>query len=156
MNEIGTLASGIFVAEFDSNTGLNSISSISGWLQNNIGALNTLIYADFSGEDPGFEDEENAIFSKLYMSVYYQKESRAALKGVTDGTNNLLEVTEGDTTVRFTNRNEVSKTYRGFARDNREELINMVGAYNMYEAKPVQVGGTEASTGIDYSDYSAS
>jgi hypothetical protein len=152
-NEIGTLASGIFVSEFDSNTGIASISSISGWLQHNIGLLNTYLYSDFSGTDPGFEDEENAIFTQLYLAEYYKKLSRNALRGVVEDTNSLVEVTEGDTTVRFANKGEIGKTYRGLSRDAYSEAERLIHSYNMYEAKPRQVVGYEGTTGNNAIGY---
>jgi len=152
MNEIGTLASGVWLSEFDSDTGINTIGSISGWMQQNLGLLNTLIYTDFSGTDPAMGLEESAIYSHIYLGEYYSKQSRAALKGIADDSGGLVEVTEGDTTVRFSNKNEVAKTYRGLARDHKEIIDQMVHSYNMYEAKPTQVAGYEGSTG-DFSTY---
>ena len=40
-------------------------------------------------------------------------------------------------------KNEIAKTYRGFAKDAEEELQNLVYAYNFYQAKPRQVAGSE-------------
>ena len=146
-NEIGTLASGIFVSEFDSDSTITSIASISGWLQHNIGLLNTYIYSNYSGENPGFEDEEKAIFTQLYLAEYYKRLSRSALRGVIADTNSLVEVSEGDTTVRFANKGEIGKTYRGLSRDAYDEAKKLIHAYNMYEARPRQVVGYEGDTG---------
>jgi len=145
-NSIGTLASSIFVSEFDSDTSLNNIISISGWLQGNIGLLNTNIYRDFSGSNPALEDEENAIFTQLYLHQYYVKQARASLRTAVSASGGLSEVTEGDTTVRFASRGEVGKTYRGIAKDCYSELQRLIHAYNMYEARPRQVGGEASST----------
>ena len=46
---VSTVATGIYRDEFDSDTGYQSISQISGWLENNVGLLNTQIYTAFSG-----------------------------------------------------------------------------------------------------------
>ena len=46
---VSTVATGIYRDEFDSDTGYQSISQISGWLENNVGLLNTQIYTSFSG-----------------------------------------------------------------------------------------------------------
>jgi hypothetical protein len=147
MNEIGELASGIFTSEFDFDNTANSLLSISGWLQNNIGLLNTSIYTNYSGVSPGFEDEERAIFSQLYLHSYYKKQSRAALKGVISDTGSIVELTEADTTVRFANKGEIGKTYRGLARDVWNDLQKLVHSYNLYESRPRQVGGYEAGDG---------
>lgn len=147
MSVIGDLASGIFVNEFDSNTGAASISSISGWLQHNIGLLNTYLNTAFTGENPSFEDEEKAIFTNIYMGHYYKKQALKALRGIASDANSLLEVTEGDTTVRLTNKNEVSKTFRGISNDYFEEAKKLIHNYTIYQAEPQQIVGYEAGTG---------
>ena len=147
MTVIGDLASGIFETEFDSNTGAASISSISGWLQHNIGLLNTYLNTDFSGQDPAFEDEEKAIYTNLYMGHYYKKQALNTLRGIASDTNGLLEVTEGDTTVRLTNKNEVSKNFRAISRDYFDEAKKLIHNYTIYESKPQQIVGYEVGTG---------
>jgi len=151
MSVIGDLASGIFDTEFDSNTGATSISSISGWLQHNLGMLNVYLNTDFSGTDPEFADEENAIFTNLYMGHYYKKQALNALRGIASDANSLLEVTEGDTTIRLTNKNEVSKNFRGISNDYFEEAKKLMHNYTMYQAEPQQIVGYEAGTGSLYS-----
>ena len=42
-----------------------------------------------------------------------------------------------------TNKNEIAKVYRGFAKDATEELEKAVYAYNFYQAAPRQVAGSE-------------
>ena len=72
MSNIGTLATSIFENEFDS-TGV-TVVSISGWLENNIGQLNNLLYKSFSGisgEVPGLGLEEQNIYKELYLYHYY-------------------------------------------------------------------------------------
>ena len=46
---VSTIATGIYNDEFDSDTGYQSLSAISGWLANNVGLLNTQLYTSFSG-----------------------------------------------------------------------------------------------------------
>ena len=151
MSVIGDLASGIFTTEFDSNTGAASISSISGWLQHNLGLLNTYLNTDFTGENPDFANEEKAIFTNLYMGHYYGRQAQNVLRNIATDNNGLIEVTEGDTTIRLTNKNEISKTYRGLSRDYFEEAQKLVHNYTMYQAEPTQVVGYEAGTGVLYS-----
>ena len=47
--------------------------------------------------------------------------------------------------ITRTNKNEIAKTYRGFAKDAQERLDMLVAKYNIYDAEPVQVAGTDAS-----------
>ena len=49
MSVLEDLASGIVETEFDGDTGIATVSSVSGWLFENLGRLNTHIYTDFSG-----------------------------------------------------------------------------------------------------------
>ena len=49
MSNIGDLANSIYINEFDS-TGV-TVDAISGWLENNIGQLNNVLYTSFSGEN---------------------------------------------------------------------------------------------------------
>ena len=66
-NEIGTLASGIFKYDFDSDVAEATVEYVSGWMQNNIGELNSLIYTCYSGTDPGFGLEESAIYRQIFL-----------------------------------------------------------------------------------------
>ena len=45
--------------------------------------------------------------------------------------------------ITRTNKNEIAKVYRGFAKDATEELEKAVYAYNSYQAAPRQVAGSE-------------
>ena len=48
-NVLEDLASGIVVTEFDGDTGIATVSNVSGWLFENLGQLNTYLYTDFTG-----------------------------------------------------------------------------------------------------------
>jgi hypothetical protein len=45
--------------------------------------------------------------------------------------------------ITRTNKNEIAKVYRGFAKDATEELEKSVYAYNYYNAQPRQVVGSD-------------
>jgi len=88
---VSTVATGIFRDEFDSDTGYESLSSISGWLENNVGLLNTQLYTAFSGSGTTdgdtalqatgtFKYEESDIFKQLYLVNYYKKKTRAVIE----------------------------------------------------------------------------
>jgi hypothetical protein len=147
MSVIGDLASGIFETEFAGDTGVISISSISGWLTHNLGLLNTYLNTAFSGTDPAFDYEEKAIFTNLYMGHYYSRQAQNVLRNIATDNNGLLEVTEGDTTIRLTNKNEISKTYRGLSNDYFNEAQKLAHNYTMYQAEPQQIVGYEVGTG---------
>lgn len=145
MNVFGELASEIMEYEFANDTGIANYELISGWLESNLGQLNTLVYKDFSGFSPEIDEEAQAIFKNLYMHHYYQKQARNALRGI-DSSNgsDILSIDDGNSSVRFVNKNEVSKVYRSLARDIKDDLDSLVTQYCMYEAKPQQVGGYES------------
>jgi len=146
---ISGLANDIFVNELDS-TGVTE-SSVSGWLSENIGMLNTYLYTSFSGDGDnvsGLGLEEQDIYKEMYLYHYYTKQARNTLRGIGDDTNgNILSVRDGDNSITFVNKNEVSKVYKGFAQDSYDKMLRMVQSYNSYQASPRQVGGIEAPTG---------
>lgn len=145
MSVISDLASDIFTDEFDSDTGIATSGSIQAWLENNLGELNNLIYKDFSGTGANLDTEAQSIHKELYLHSYYKKQARNALRGITSSTsdNKILSLKDGESSVTFVNRNEVSKVYRGLANDSKAKLDDLVARYNIYEAKPQQVGGID-------------
>ncbi|MAR66811.1 MAG: hypothetical protein CL833_06115 [Crocinitomicaceae bacterium] len=165
---VSTIATGIFNDEFDSDTGFATIASISGWLANNVGLLNTTLYTAFSGSGSAteypddtvvqpsgsFRFEEADIYKQVYLTNYYTKKARAVLKGI-DSSVDFISLREGDSVITRTNKNEIAKTYRGFAKDAQERLDDLVAKYNIYAAEPIQVAGTDASTNASGDIYAA-
>jgi hypothetical protein len=147
MNNIGNLASSIFINEFDS-TGI-TIDSISGWLDSNIGQLNNVLYTSLSGVNGnvnGLGLEEQSIYKEMYLYHYYTKQTRNVIRGIANDSNgNILSVRDGDNAITFVNKNEVSKVYRSLAQDAYEKLEGLVYKYNSYNASPRQVGGIESN-----------
>ena len=147
MNNIGNLASSIFINEFDS-TGI-TIDSISGWLDSNIGQLNNVLYTSLSGVNGnvnGLGLEEQSIYKEMYLYHYYTKQTRNVIRGIANDSNgNILSVRDGDNAITFVNKNEVSKVYRSLAQDAYEKLEGLVYKYNSYTASPRQVGGIESN-----------
>jgi hypothetical protein len=147
MSVYSGLAHEIFSVEFGSDSSLATFSQISGWFSTNLGLLNSLIYTNFSGENPDLGIEEKAIFKELYLSNFYTKQARNALRGILASSNNgdnILSVSDGDNSITFVNRNEVSKVYRGLATDSQAKLKDLIYSYSSYKAQPRQLGGIEA------------
>lgn len=144
---IEDIAKDIFHDEFESSN--NSLTKISGWLDNNLGKLNNLLNTEFSGSNSyisGLGLEEENIYKEMYMHHYYTKETRNTLRGIANDSNgNILSIKDGDSAISFTNKNEVSKVYRGLATDAHERLQELVYKYNLYRSSPKQVGGIEAN-----------
>jgi hypothetical protein len=141
MANLGQIAQNIFYFEFDADANETNISSISGWLNANIGELNNLIFTSHSGTGIDLNNEEADIFKHLYLANYYKKKSRNAIKtiGGSSPTNNIVSVSDEDSSVTFINGNEVSKQFRSLSKDHMEELNKLVFAYNSYQGQPTQV-----------------
>ena len=158
-NVLESLASGIVTTEFDSDTGIATVASVSGWLYENSGRVNTYLYTNFSGDNATgtyeiMDIEAQNVLKELYLSNYYNKEARNALRGITKSSvsgDNVLSLKDGESAVTFINRNEVSKVYRGLANDCMDKVTQMAAQYNIYQAQPRQLGGIDASgIGIVY------
>jgi hypothetical protein len=149
MSNLGNLATSIYHSEFDSESGSPSVTSISGWLENNLGQLNNVLYTSFSGvagDVDGLNLEEQNIYKQMYLYHYYTKQTRNTIRGIANDTNgNIVSVRDGDNAITFVNKNEVSKVYKGLANDANNNLSYLVSKYNSYKASPRQVGGIEAS-----------
>ena len=158
MTALEDLASGIVETEFDGDTGIATVASVSGWLFENLGRLNNYIYTDFSGATANgtygvIDIEAQSILKELYLYNYYTKQSRNALRGITDSSvsgDNILSLKDGESSVSFINRNEVSKVYRGLATDSMDNIVRMAGQYNIYQAQPRQLGGIDGSGLANY------
>ena len=159
MSALEDLASGIVETEFDSDTGIATVAAVSGWLFENLGKLNTYIYTDFTGNGASgtygvIDIEAQNILKELYLNNYYNKEARNALRGIINSNvsgDNVLALKDGESSVTFVNRNEVSKVYRGLASDCMDRVTRLAAQYNIYQAQPRQLGGIDASgLGIVY------
>ena len=107
MSNVSGLATDIFENELDS-TGV-TLASVSGWLEENVGMLNTYIYTSLSGTTghiSGMNLEERDIYKELYLYHYYTKQARNTLRGISNDENgHILNVSDGDNSVSFVNRN---------------------------------------------------
>ena len=152
-NVLEDLASGIVTTEFDSDTGIATVVNVSGWLYENLGQVNTYLYTDFSGEAASgtygaMDIEAQNVLKELYLSNYYNKQARNALRGIVDSNvsgDNVLSLRDGESSVTFINRNEVSKVYKSMATDSMEKITRLAAQYNIYQAQPRQLGGVDGS-----------
>jgi hypothetical protein len=147
MSVISGLATKIFQTEFDGDAGIIPRSYIQAWLECNLGQLNTLINTSYSGIDAQLDLESAAIYKEMYMANYYQKQSRTALRGLVDNSDgsNLLSLRDGNSSVTFTNKNEVAKVYKSMADECESKIHKLSHQYNMYQSSPLQLGGIEAA-----------
>jgi hypothetical protein len=155
MSVLSGLATKIFQTEFDGDTGAVPRSYIEAWLGANLGLLNTRINTSYSGVNASLDQESEAIFKEMYMSNYYRKQSRNALRGLvgnTDGSD-ILSLRDGNSSVTFTNKNEVSKVYKSLADECETKIDKLSHQYNMYQAEPLQLGGLEVDGVLTIADY---
>ena len=168
MNQFGTLGYTIWDTEFGDHTGaaerVSNAVLISGYLEANVGKLNTLLNTDFqlnTGTDtvsPELKLEENGIFTQIYLKDYYQKQARNALRNIVGaadlGTGSSItdwtELREGDSYIKRSvisagNKTEASRLFTALSKDAGEVLDELVYSYNMYGSKPTQVAGKDTT-----------
>jgi hypothetical protein len=165
MNQLGTLGYTIWDTEFGDHTGASDRTSnavlISGYLDANLGQLNTLLNKDFelvTGTDtvsPEFKYEENAIFTQIYLKDYYSKQARNILKGIasspiTTTGMNWTELREGDTYIKravtsAATKAESSRLFQALGQQAKDHLRELVHYYNMYGSIPAQVAGKDTT-----------
>lgn len=160
MSELGLLAQDVIDNDLPYVTGTErttSISRASGWMSNNIGQLNNLIYTNFDqASDPGLKYEEAVIYKTLYLQQYWKMKAGSVLRNMDSSTLEFLTLREGDSQIQLQNKNEVAKTYMQMAKDAQSTLGNLVWTYNMYQAYPRDVEVIYASatgTTIIESEY---
>ena len=148
--QIGSLAKEIasgYFSYLDGSELTTQITDTSGWLTVSMGQLNDLIYTSYSGVNPNLGLEEASIYTQLYLQSYYTSRAKRVLRNMGNDAD-WIRIVEGDTTLVRTNKNEVSKSYRGLAKDSQETIDSLVASYHQYLAQPMQVAGTDGSTGI--------
>jgi hypothetical protein len=168
INQIGTIASGLFLTEFDYLSDQQKSYELlvtSGTLSGKIGELNILLNQNFSftGSDgeiqPRLQQEEINILEQLYLKEYNEKQARRILRGVYDAGETVdesnsewLELEEGDTRIKRSadsinnspkTRIALSKEFKSMADQAAKEIKDLVYQYNMYGSQPRQVDGYE-------------
>jgi len=146
-NAFYTLARDVFTTEFSSQTGLASLSQISGWFSANLGQLNTKLHTNFSGDASDMDSSAGAIFSLMYLRDFNQRAARNALRGVLTAGGNVLSIQDNDNRISFINTKEVAKEYQAAAKDLTAEINNLAYNYCLHGASPRQVVELDATTG---------
>ena len=144
------IAKEIMACEFDDDLSLNTPQAIECWLEANLGLLNTLINTSYCLEGSELDSEAQAIYKQMYLHHYYSKKTRNAMRGIVgcsdSSSGEVISLTDGESKVTFTNKNETAKIIRGLANDTKDSLDKLVANYNMYQSEPRQIGGIEATT----------
>ena len=165
VNQIGALASGVLLYDYDYITGTTEksamLTTISGSLSGHLGQVNVLLNQSFgyTGADgnpsPRLKQEEQEILVQIYLKDYYFKEARRVLRGLYDtgsasamSSTEWTELREGDSTIRRNvygarERNTSARVYKEMAEEADRKITELVYAYNMYGAQPRQVVGAD-------------
>lgn len=164
MNDFGNLAYSIVKFEFKEDVSRFPISYVSGWLETNLGELNSIVHEDFYINESGniqpysLNLSEQAIFTKLYTIHYYNKAAREVLKGIVWSNsetvaNDWISIKEADSSIQRTSKNSISKTLSDLARSEKQDLDQLIYQYNMNKSSPSQVAGEDGFSYIPTSNY---
>jgi hypothetical protein len=91
------------------------------------------------------EAEEASILKKMYFVHYYDKQIRSTIGAAS--TDPVVEVASDGSRVRKINKNELSKTYLALKKEEYMELTDLINAYKLRKASPVQVAGDDTVRG---------
>ena len=100
------------------------------------------------------QPEEASILKKMYVVHYYDQQIRSTVGAAS--TDPIVEVASDGSRVRKINKNELSKTYIALKKEEYSELIDLINAYKLRKASPVQVAGDDTVVGqysINYNGY---
>ena len=100
------------------------------------------------------QPEEASILKKMYIVHYYDQQIRSTVGAAS--TDPIIEVASDGSRVRKINKNELSKTYIALKKEEYSELIDLINAYKLRKASPVQVAGDDTVRGeysINYDGY---
>lgn len=119
-----------------------SIPRVAFYLRSQVGNLNVLINTSFTIDSttlefsPDLTDDEAAILKEIYWIYYWNRKFQESLgsSGYT-----VVEVKEGDSSVRRTARTEFAKLYMQAKKEHQTLLNNMVDLYKRNRAITMNV-----------------
>ena len=100
------------------------------------------------------QPEEASILKKMYIVHYYDQQIRSTVGAAS--TDPVVEVASDGSRVRKINKNELSKTYISLKKEEYSELTDLINAFKLRKASPVQVAGDDTQVGqysINYDGY---
>jgi hypothetical protein len=137
----------------------SSVPAITYWIRGKVGDINVLLYENFTVEensgdyeilngDSEISADAVAIIKKMYEIYDYQVQIRAQMNAL--ASDSILEFNEVDgSSFRRTNRNEISKTLASIRKDELQSLKDLVTAYRIKQAVPLQSTGDDIFEGIN-------
>lgn len=134
-----------------------SIPAIAFWIRSKVGAINNLLFEDFSISADTFEildpsgaeitPEAVAVIKQLYRIYDYEKQIRDMMNALANDT--LLSVKEFDgSSFTRVNRNEVAKTLAAIRNTEIKSLSDLVTAYRGRTTAPQGIVGDDFVQGV--------
>ena len=97
------------------------------------------------------QPEEASILKKMYIVHYYDQQIRTTVGAASSDP--VVEVASDGSRVRKINKNELSKTYISLKKEEYMEVTDLIIAYKLRKASPVQVAGDDTVAGFYSNDY---
>lgn len=132
-------------------------AQVSEWLKYNLSALNLHLLKDFTEEELEEDEDAQIVFKTMYFCKYYNSMVRKALDGAitASGASSVLSLKDGNSSVTFQNKNEVSKSYKNLYDSTKNSLDELILAYRMKSSSPYQVvQSSSIPPTLDALDYS--
>ena len=133
-----------------------SVPSVAYWLRSNIGSLNVLLNKPYIINESSLEVEgsstetfginEKAIFKKLYIIHYYDRQLRKTLNSIS--LDSVVSISDEGSSVTKVNKNELSKTFSSIKKQEMLELKTLLDKYELNEVAPLQVAGDDTIPGL--------
>tara|TARA_Y100001938_G_scaffold33933_2_gene46569 strand:+ start:545 stop:1051 length:507 start_codon:yes stop_codon:yes gene_type:complete len=140
--------------ELGNPTGI-SIASISHWVRSNIGSLNNYLNTTYSEDSTTLElndadsveigTQEVSILKKMYHVYYYDSQLRTNIN--TLSTDTIVFVSDQGSSVKKVDRLDVAKQLAQIKKEEHENLTQLIHAYKLSKAAPIQVVGDDTEEG---------
>lgn len=123
-----------------------SIPTIAYYYETNLGQLSNLLGATFTIDSsdiltPELTDAQAVIYKFLYLIYYYNRQIQKNL-GAGAYSSSILEVTEGDRSIRKVDKTNIAKQLLALVNSLKEQLNDNLYAYNSNNALPYSIDVT--------------
>lgn len=125
--------------DLDTPSGVSN-GTISYWIENSVGNLNTYLGASHTVENfeitPGLNIMETGIMNQMYKIKYY---NTVASNNLGASSYDWSELKEGDSSIRKVSKNEIAKNYLQLAKQEKESLNESIRYYRTNAATPTSI-----------------
>lgn len=121
---------------------ITSPTAIAWWLYYNVGRLNTMIYTNYSGVSgsivPDMGPAEASIYKDIYIVKFWERMVNSNV-GAAAWDASVIQVTEGNRTIKVTDRNNIAKTCLAAKDSAQKDLMQLIALYKINAATPYEV-----------------